>query len=95
MYVRCNIKKKLVEVFGNKLTFIAVRPNIPDVVISSEAIESTVSMSGKESSIERVTSYLREDSQEYCRSLPPLSWAPTVEERCTENRLPPASATLF
>lgn len=89
------MKRKLVEFFGNRHTFISIRPNTPEVVISSEAIESTVSMPGKESSIERVTSYLREDSQEYCRSLPPLSWAPTVEERCTENRLPPASVTLF
>ena len=42
-----------------------------------------------------MASYLREDIQEYCRSLPPLSWPPTVEELCTENRLPPASVTLI
>ena len=52
-------------------------------------------MSDKESSIKRLASYLREDIQEYCRSLLPLSWPPTVEELCTENRLPPASVTLF
>ena len=52
-------------------------------------------MSDKESSIKRVAIYLREDIEEYCKSLPPLNWPPTVEELCTENRLPPASVTLF
>ena len=52
-------------------------------------------MSDKESSIKTVASYLREDIQDYCRSLPPLIWPPTVEELCTENRLPPASVTLI
>ena len=52
-------------------------------------------MPEKESSIKRVASYLREDIEEYCKSLPPLNWPPTVEELCTENRLPPASVTLF
>ena len=92
IYVRRNMKKKLVEIFGNKLIFITVRPNTHDVVINSEAIESTLNMTDKETSIK---SYLREDIQEYCRSLPLLSWPPTVEELCTENRLPPASITLF
>ena len=95
IYVTRNVKKKLVEIFGNKLIFITVRPNTPDVVISCEAIESTLNMSDKESSIKRLVSYLREDIQEYCRSLSPLSWPPTVEELCTENRLPPTSVTLF
>ena len=88
-YLRCNMKKKLVEIFGNKLIFITVRPNKPDVVVSSEAIKSTLNMSGKESSIERVASYLLEDIQEYCKSLMPLSWPPAVEELCSEIRLPP------
>ena len=88
------MKKKSVEIFGNKLIFITARPNTPDVVISSDAIESTINMSDKESSIKRVASYLREDVQEYCWSLPSLSWAPTVEELYTENRLPPASLFL-
>ena len=92
IYVRRNMKKKLVEIFGNKLIFITVRPDTHDVVINSEAIESTLNMSDKETSIK---SYLREDIQEYCTSLPLLSWPPTVEELCTENRLPPASITLF
>ena len=95
IYVTRNVKKKLVEIFGNKLIFITVRTNTPDVVISSEAIESTLNMSDKESNIKRLVSYLREDIQEYCRSLPRLRWPPTVEELCTENRLPPASVTLF
>ena len=95
IYVRRNIKKKLVEVFRNKLVFITVRPNTPDVVISSEAIESTLNMSDKESSIKRMATYLHEDIQEHCRSLPPINWPPTIEELCTENRLPPASVTLF
>ena len=72
-YVRCNMKKKLVEFFGNKLIFITIKPNTPDVLISSEAIESTLKMSNKESIIKRMASYLREDIQEYCRSPPPLS----------------------
>ena len=88
IYVSRNVKKKLVEIFGNKLIFITVRPITPDIVISFEAIESNLNMSDKESSIKRVASYLREDIQEYCRSPPPLSWPPTVEELCTENRLP-------
>ena len=66
IYVRRNMKKKSVEIFGNKLIFITARPNTPDVVISSDAIESTINMSDKESSIKRVASYLREDVQEYC-----------------------------
>ena len=92
IYVRRNMKKKLVEIFGNKLISITVRPDTHDVVINSEAIESTLNMSDKETSIK---SYLREDIQEYCTSLPLLSWPPTVEELCAENRLPPASITLF
>ena len=95
IYVWRNMKKKLVEIFGNKLVFITVRPNTPDVVISSEAIESTLNIYDKESSIKMAASYLREDTLEYCRSLPLVSWSATVEELCTENRLPPASVTLF
>lgn len=95
IYVRHNMKKKIVKAFGNKLIFITVRPNSPDVVISSEAVEATLEMSDKKSCIQRVASFLREDIQEYCKSLPPLSWPPTIEELCTENRLPPASITLF
>ena len=64
-------EKELVEIFGNKLIFITVRPNTPDVAIGSEAIESTLNMSDKGSSIKRVASYLRE--KYCCRSLPPLS----------------------
>ena len=94
-YVRHSMKKKLLKTFGNKLIFITVRPNTPDVVISSEAVEATLKMADKESSIKRVANFLREDIQEYCQSLPPLSWPPTIEELCTENRLPPASVTLF
>ena len=74
---------------------ITIRPNTPDVVISSEAIISNLNMSDKESSIKTVASYLREDIQDYCRSLPPLIWPPTVEDLCTESRLPPASVTLI
>ena len=70
IYVRRNMKKKVVEIFGDKLIFITVRSNTPDVVISSEAIESILNMSDKESSIKRVASYLRGDIQEFCRSLP-------------------------
>ena len=68
------MKNKLVEIFGNKLIFITVRPNTPDVVISSHAIESTLDISNKNSSIKKVASYLRKDIQEYSRSLPPLGW---------------------
>ena len=93
--VRHSMKKKLVDIFGKRLMFITVRPNNTDVVISSAVVDSTLIMSDKESSINRVASYLREDIQEYCRSLPPLSWPPTVEDLCAENRLPPASVTLF
>ena len=64
-------------------------------MISSEAMETTLNMSDKESTIKRVVSYLLEDIQEYFRSLLPLSWPPTVEVLCTENRLPPVSVTLF
>ena len=64
------MKKKVVEIFGDKIIFITVRPNTPDVVISSEAIESILNMLDKESNIKRVASYLREDIQESCRSLP-------------------------
>ena len=88
------MKKKIVKTFGNKLIFITVTPNSP-VVISSEAVEATLEMSDKKSCIQRVASFLREDIQEYCKSLPPLSWPPTIEELCTENRFPPASITLF
>ena len=49
IYVRRNMKKKLVEIFGNKLMFIPIRPNTPDVVISSEAIKSTLNISDKAS----------------------------------------------
>ena len=49
IYVRRNTKKKLVEIFGNKLMFIPIRPNTPDVVISSEAIKSTLNISDKAS----------------------------------------------
>ena len=58
IYVSCTMKNKLVEFFGNKLIFITVRPNTPNVMISSETIESTLNMSDKESSIKRVASYL-------------------------------------
>ena len=68
------MKNKLVEIFGNKLIFITVRPNTPDVVISSQAIESILDISNKNSSIKKVASYLRKDIQEYSRSLPPLGW---------------------
>ena len=68
------MKNKLVEIFGNKLIFITVRPNTPAVVISSQAIESTLDISNKNSSIKKVASYLRKDIQEYSRSLPPLGW---------------------
>ena len=64
-------------------------------MISSEAMETTLNMSDKESTIKRVVSYLLEDIQEYFRSLLPLSWPPTVEVLCTENRLSPVSVTLF
>ena len=43
------MKKKLVEIFGNKLMFIPIRPNTPNVVISSEAIKSTLNISDKAS----------------------------------------------
>ena len=95
IYVRHNMKKKIVKAFGNKLIFITVRRNSPDVVISSEAVEATLEMSDKKSCIQRVASFLRENIQEYCKSLPPLSLPPTIEELFTENRLPPASITLF
>ena len=49
IYVRRNMKKKLVEIFGNKLMFIPIRSNTPDVVISSEAIKSTLNISDKAS----------------------------------------------
>ena len=49
IYVRRNMKKKLVEIFGNKLMFIPIRPNTPNVVISSEAIKSTLNISDKAS----------------------------------------------
>ena len=41
------MKRKLVEFFGNRHTFISIRPNTPEVVISSEAIEFTLNMSDK------------------------------------------------
>ena len=71
------------------------RQNTPDVVISSDTLTDQVDVSDKDSAIKKVASYLREDIQEYCRSLPALSWPPTVEELCADNRLPPASVTLF
>ena len=70
-------------------------PNSPDVLISSEAVEAPSEMSDKKSCIQRLAIFLCEDIQEYCKSLPPLSWPTTIEELCTENRLPPASITLF
>ena len=57
IYVRHNMKKKIVKAFGNKLTFITVRPNSSDVVISSEAVEATLEMSDKKSCIQRVASF--------------------------------------
>ena len=69
IYLRLNIKKEIVEIFGNKLIFITVRPNTLYVVVTSEAIESTWNMSDKESSIKDMANYLREDIQEYCGSL--------------------------
>ena len=92
---RHRLKNKLVAIFGNKLIFLTARANTPDVVISSDTVEAQVDVSDKESNIKKVASYLREDIQEYCRSLPALSWPPTVEELSADSRLPPASVTLF
>ena len=43
IYVRRNMKKKLVEIFGNNH-----KTKTPDVVISTEAIISNLNMSDKE-----------------------------------------------
>ena len=57
-----------------------MRPNSPGVLISSEAVEATLEMSDKKSCMQRVASFLRGDIQEYCKSLPPLSYPPTIED---------------
>ena len=88
-------KKKLINIFGDKLLFLTSRPNTPDIVISSGTVEARVDVSDKESDIKKVANYLRKDIEEYCQSLPALSWPPTVEELSADDRLPPASVTLF
>ena len=57
--------------------------------------ERLIVISDKESSIIKVANYLGKDIEEYCDSLPPTSWPPTVEELSAESRFPPASVTSF
>lgn len=92
---RYKLRLKLINIYAKKLLFLSVKPNTPAIVINANTTEAKIDMFGKDKSIRKVAGYLRADIQEYCRLLPDLSWPPPIEELCSENRIPPASVTLF
>ena len=92
--VRRNIKKMLVKIFGNKLIFVTVIPNKPDVVISSEAIKSTMNMLDRKSNLKKPVTCVR-ISRNTVDHYQPLSWPRTVEELSTESTMSPTSVTLL
>ena len=92
---RNKLKKKIVSLYGEKHMFLTARINTPEIVISAATIDTQVVVSDKESSIIKVANYLHKDIEEYCDLLPATHWPRTVEELSADNRLPPASITLF
>ena len=92
---RADLKTRIISDFRDDIIFLSLRPNKPEIVISSSSHNSYASVPDKISCIEKAAQYLRDDIVEYCNSLPDLQWPPTIEELTSEKRLPPASVTLF
>ena len=91
---RKRLKKSLVNEFGEKLLFLSPRPKLPQIIIGA-CTETLQGIRSSDKDIIEVARYIRKDIEKYCLGLPELGWPPTIEELTADNRLPPASVTLF
>ena len=86
---RSKLKTRIETAFPNKLYFLKVANNIPEIVINAGAIDNHITFNDRNHIIQQAALYLRKDIIEFASSRPELTWPISVEDVSSDERKPP------
>ena len=91
---RNKLKNRIINQFGDELTFLHSTGNFSEVIASKASLDRKTHWS-RDDSIKIVAKYLKDDIKDKCENLSELSWPITIEQLLQEDRSPPDSVKLF
>ena len=92
---RSRLKARIQSDFKDKLYFLIIDRNTPEIVINREAIDSHTLFNDSAHIVEQAAMLLRGDILNYASSIPELSWPIDLDELNSDARQPPANLASF
>eukprot|EP00794_Sanderia_malayensis_P010438 gene10438-biopygen7613 len=92
---RAKLKSRIQSTFGDKIYFLTVTKNIPEVMINTDAIHSHTVFNDRDHIIQQAAKYLREDILAFANATPELSWPISLNDLNSIAREPPPSIDAF
>eukprot|EP00795_Rhopilema_esculentum_P011282 gene11282-21474_t len=92
---RSKLKGRIQSDFKEKLYFLFIDKNTPEVVINRKAIESQTLLSDSAQIVEQAAMLLRGEILNYASSILELAWPIDLDELNSDTRQPPANLAFF
>lgn len=92
---RHKLKQRLIKTYQDKLKFLSVGRNEPEIVVSAKISPESISFKDKTGCILKAAEYIKNDVNGYCQAFPDTKWPPDVNELLEIEKDKPKSLTTF
>ena len=92
---RNKLKHRIKTEFGDQISFLTSKKNLPEIIVSSQYFTSTSVHHDRNESIKYVANILQSDILNKFKDNPQPNWPPTAAELKHSKYDPPTSLTLF
>ena len=76
---RNRLKSKIINEFGNQLRFLRIDGQTPEIIVSTEGLDSTTVIKDKSVILKKAAEYLRQDILDYAAKVKSANWPPTFD----------------